>query len=311
VRHAQIALRFATVTLGLLVATAACAARASGTARTSLGEQSGAAALPPSAIVRGIDHLFVTSATPEPLYRLFRDTLGLPEVYPFRSYDGFASGVVSMGNVLFEVVIWKVPAGDTLRTEFKGIALEPAERLPVTLARLRDRGLALQAPDSVMYTTAEGARALGYVNVPLDGPGGLPPASASIFINDNLGSPRAAARRRDGAEELARRGGGPLGVLGVQELILGVEHRAAALAHWRRLLESPAQQSGAVLTFPAGPAMRFVEAPTGAILEMVLRVRSVKEAERVLSSKGMLRREDGHVMLVLPAAGGLRIRLVQ
>jgi hypothetical protein len=57
--------------------------------------------------------------------------------------------------------------------------------------------------------------------------------------------------------------------------------------------------------------MRFVEAPTGAILEMVLRVRSVKEAERVLSSKGMLRREDGHVMLVLPAAGGLRIRLVQ
>ncbi len=296
-RQIRKALRFPVVATSLFIAAAACRAPASDT--------------PPTAIVKGVDHFFATSSTPEPLYRFFRDTLGLPEVYPFRSYDGFASGVVSMGNVLFEVVVWDVPAGDTLRTEFKGIAFEPTERLPITLTRLRDHGFAYQKPDSVMYTTPDGTRALGYVNVPLDGPDGLPPAGASIFINDNLGSERAAERRRVGANELARRGGGALGVLGVRELVIGVEDTATALVQWRQLLETPAQEKHGVLTFPGGPALRFVEAPTGGILEMAIRVRSLEHAERVLVDHGMLRKDGGYVMIALPNAGGLRIRLMQ
>src|SRR5687768_10121380 len=106
---------------------------------TTFGSQASA---PPAPIVRGIDHFFATSDNPEPLYQVFRDTLGLPEVYPFRAYQGFSSGVVSMGNVLFEVVEWGVPAGETLPTELKGIAFEPSERLPATLQRLTDRGIA-------------------------------------------------------------------------------------------------------------------------------------------------------------------------
>lgn len=262
-------------------------------------------------IVRGIDHFFATSSTPEPLYRHFRDSLGLPEVYPFRNYGDFASGVVSMGNVLFEVVTWDVPAGDTMPIEFKGIAFEPAERLPITLTRMRGHGLEVQAPESVMFDTPEGTKSLGYVNIPLDGPRGLPPTTASIFINDNLGSPRAAARRRETAEELVKRGGGPLGVLAVQELVIGVEDVDAALAQWRRLLESPAQESQGVITFPAGPAMRFVKAPVGAILEMVVQVRSLAQAEQFLSRKGAFRREGEHALIEASSVGGLRIRLVE
>jgi len=311
VRHARKDRRGLAVAISLLVTVGACAVGAVGTGRVSPKSSRSATDARPRAIVRGIDHFFATSPIPEPMYRIFRDTLGLPEVFPFRSYKDFASGVVSMGNVLFEVVTWDVPAGETLRTEFKGIAFEPSERLPITLTRLRDQGVAIQALDSVMYTTSEGTRALGYVNVPLDGPGGLPPASASIFINDNLGNLRAASRRREGADELARRGGGPLGVLGVQELVVGVEHRDVALAHWRRLLESPKQESRGVISFPVGPAMRFVEAPAGAIIETVVRVRSLDVAERFLASKGMLKREHGEVLIALPLADGLRIRLVQ
>jgi hypothetical protein len=299
------------VAVRLLAATAACGVGASCVARTSSPAAGAVSAAPQPPIVRGIDHFFATSPAPEPLYRVFRDSFDLPEVYPFRNYGSFSSGVVSMGNVLFEVVTWDVPVGDTLRTELKGVAFEPSERLPLTLARLREHGLTSQAPDSVMYTTPEGTKALGYVNVPLDGPDGLPPASASIFINDNLGNPRATARRREGADELARRGGGPLGVLGVRELVIGVERRDAALAHWRRLLESPAQESGGSITLPAGPAVRFVEAPAGAILEMVVRVRSLEQAERFLADRGMLRQEGGQLLIAPAAVGGLRIRLVQ
>jgi hypothetical protein len=268
-------------------------------------------AMTPTPIVRGIDHFFATSPTPETHYRYFRDSLGLPEVYPFWNYGDFASGVVSMGNVLFEVVTWDVPAGDTLPIEFKGIAFEPAERLPVTLTRMREHGILVQAPESVMYDTPDSTKALAYINIPLDGPRGLSPTTASIFINDNLGSPRAAARRRESAEELVRRGGGPLGVLAVKELVIGVEDVDAALAQWRRLLESPAQESEGVITFPAGPAMRFVKAPVGAILEMVVQVRSLAQAERFLSRKGAFRREGEHVLIEPSSVGGLRIRLVE
>jgi hypothetical protein len=292
-----------------LLASSVCLALACAQTRpsTSLGTET-ASARP---VVQGLDHFFATSATPEPLYHVFRDSLGLPEVYPFRDYGDFASGLVSMGNTLFEVVKWAVPAGQVLPTEFKGLAFEPSARLPETLAGLRARGIAVQKPESVMYTNPAGERALGYVNIPLDGPGGLPPAMGSIFINDNLGSAGAVARRRAGADSLSRRGGGKLGVLAVQELVIAVPDRDAALAHWRKLLGSPSQERCGVITWPSGPAMRFVTAREAAIPEMVVRVRALADAVRFLSSKGILHREGDQVLIDPTFVGGLRIRLVE
>ncbi len=165
--------------------------------------------------------------------------------------------------------------------------------------------------DSVFFTSPEGTRSLGYVNVPLEGPGGLSPKSASIFINDNLGSTRAAARRQQGADELARRRGGALGVLGVQELVIGVERLDAAVARWRQLVSVPKQQSGNTLVFAVGPSLRFVEARVEGIQEAVVRVRSLATAEQFLASRGMLLKQDGQVLIAFPAAAGVRIRLVQ
>lgn len=274
----------------------------------TLGSQ---ASTPQAPIVRGIDHFFATSSDPEPLYRVFRDTLGLPEVYGFQAYEGFASGVVSMGNVLFEVVTWSVPEGERLPTELKGIAFEPSERLPITLERLRERGVVHQKPEEVMFTNAEGLRVLGYVNVGLDGAGGLPPANAAIFINDNLGSPRAVASRERGARELDTRGGGPLGVVAVRELVVGVEDPAVASSQWGRLLAAPAATGDGVITFDAGPAVRFVRTSRPGIIEMVVVVRSLDDASRFLASRDSLQR-DGQAVLVDPEmVGGLRIRLVK
>ena len=296
------------ICFGVLASTA-CLTLACGPARPSTS--SATETVPPMPVVQGIDHFFATSASPESLYRVFRDSLDLPEVYPFRDYGDFASGLVSMGNVLFEVVSWAVPAGQVLPTEFKGLAFEPSARLPATLAQLDTRGFAVQKPESVTYTNPAGARALAYVNIPLDGPGGLPPARGSIFINDNLGSAGAVARRRAGADSLTSRGGGRLGLLAVQELVIAVPDRDAALAQWRKLLGSPSQERGGVITWTSGPAMRFVTAREGAIPEMVVRVRLLSDAVRFLSSKGMLRREGEQVLIEPSSVGGLRIRLVE
>ena len=254
----------------------------------------------PTPILRGIDHFFATSSNAEPLFRFFRDTLGLPEVYPFRNYGDFSSGVASMGNTMFEVVNWAVPEGKTLATELRGIAFEPGDATAVTLRRLDAAGAARQKPDSVMMPSQAGGTVLAYVNIGLDDEGGLTPDSAAIFINDNLGSTRATARRKAGADSFATRNGGRLGVIAVDELVLHVADLDKSLVAWRKVLDSRSQESNGLIRFPAGPAIRLVQSPVEGISEMVVRVRSVAEAARVLSDLGITG---------APAAGGIKVSL--
>jgi hypothetical protein len=221
------------------------------------------------------------------------------------------SGVVSMGNVMFEVVTWEVAAGERLPSEFKGIAFEPAGVLDQTMDRLTRYGVAHQKPDRVMMPNAAGTPTVAYVNVGLDGPSGLPPAMGSIFINDNLGNARAAERRREGALELERRQGGALGVIAVRELVIGVEDLPSALAQWRRLQGGDRRGTDPILEWAIGPAMRFVSAPTGAILEMTVQVRSLARAREFLQREDLLLTEGDAVFVRPSAVEGLRIRLVQ
>ena len=216
-----------------------------------------------------------------------------------------------MGNVLFEVVTWKVPPGETLPVELKGLAFEPNGGVPETLRLFKEYGLPDQKPDSVTMTDSTGVKRLAYVNIGLDGPGGLPPAMGSIFINDNLGSAGAVMRRKAGAEELLRRKGGPLGLVSVRELTIGVQDTAAALAQWRKTFGNSRLESNGVIRWEIGPAMRFVTAPADAILEMVLAVRSIDDARRFLESKGMAKLEAGQLYFAPAAVRGLRIRLVE
>ena len=60
-----------------------------------------------SPLLKGVDHFFAFSSEPETLFKFFRDTLGLPQVWDFKNFGDFASGGVWMGNVEFEVVTWK------------------------------------------------------------------------------------------------------------------------------------------------------------------------------------------------------------
>jgi hypothetical protein len=262
-------------------------------------------------VLRGIDHFFATSDQPERLYRVFRDSLQLPEVYPFRNYGDFTSGVLSAGNVLFEVVTWAIPAGERMPTEFKGLAFEPEARLPETFARLRAAGALVQKPESVWFTNSAGVRDLGYVNISLDGPSGLQPVTASIFINDNLGKTGPVKHREDGAHELARRNGGPLGIVSIDELIIGVPDVDSAMLQWRALGGTVAPNTTSVMTWSIGPRMRFVQAPRAAIQETVVRVRSLESARLFLTSRNMLSTDRDRVCIAPAAIDGLRMCLVE
>ncbi len=119
-----------------------------------------------------------------------------------------------------------------------------------------------------------------------------------------------AAERAAAAAELARRDGGPLGVVAVEEIVLGVESFAAASAPWARLIPGPQDPNELVFTFAAGPRLRVIEAAVPGVQHILIRVKSAARAERFLAGKGMLAEKAADWLRIAPAAvGGLDIRL--
>jgi hypothetical protein len=265
-----------------------------------------------SHLLKGVDHFFAYSSEPEVLFKFFRDTLGLPQVWDFRDFGDFASGGVWMGNVEFEVVTWKPPPGEKLPTEFKGIAFEPAGYTDSLVAELDHRAIKHSKPEPTLMKDKEGRQYVGWINTGLDGPGGLPPSSVSIFVYDSTSKEKKAARNERSNAALQKSQGGPLGVVAIKELAVGVVDLKAARVKWRMLMDRPDQQSGDIYRFSLGPAIRLFAAPTDGFKSIVLQVRSLRKAKEFLAHRNLLKKSTDEMVAIDPLAiGGLRITLEQ
>src|SRR4051812_17843331 len=71
----------------------------------------------------GIDHVYVFAEKTkvESLFKLFRDDFQIPQVWAFRDYGGYASGGVSLSNVVLEFATFEDAANTSRHTEFQGI----------------------------------------------------------------------------------------------------------------------------------------------------------------------------------------------
>ena len=87
----------------------------------------------------------------------------------------------------------------------------------------------------------------------------------SVFFCDYLAREDVAAGRNKASAELASREGGPLGVVELEELVLGARDVENARRHWRALLDSPGQEAGDVFSFGEGPRLRLVPASRDSI----------------------------------------------
>jgi hypothetical protein len=262
-----------------------------------------------SQLLKGVDHFFATSSEPEVLLKFFSDVLGLPQVWAYRNFGDFASGGVWMGNVEFEVVTWKPPAGEKLATEFKGIAFEPVGYTDSLLQELNRRAIKHGKPEQTVMKDKEGREFVGWINTGLDGPGGIPPSNVSIFVYDSTSKEKKAARNDKSNAALQKSQGGPLGVIGVSELTIGVTDLKAARIKWQMLLDRPQQQSGDLYRFSIGPAIRLFAATTDGFTGIVLQVRSLQSAKQFLADRNLLRSTDNTIGIDPLAIGGLRITL--
>jgi len=260
-------------------------------------------------LVVRVDHFYLVSDDSERLFQFFRDEFKLPVVWPFKSFGDFGSGGLSLGNVVFEFVTEKgEPGGAAKKTELKGIAFEPDGYADAAVSELDARQIRHAEPEAYKFTQ-DGHERVGWITIELKA---VPPANASIFICDYKERGRTAAGRSKAAGELAKSRGGALGITSLREIVVGVRSIEEASRAWRRLIESPDQESKAVFAFGSGPKIRLEPAEVEGIQGIVIGVRSIARAREFLTQKNMLGEEsEGRIGIAPAAVGGLRITLVE
>jgi hypothetical protein len=276
-----------------------------------LASQTWSAAAPP---IRQIDHIMIRTGTPQELYAFFTETLQLPVAWPITSpRPGVVTGGIGFGNVNVEAI--QFPGQTDSRPRLVGFALEPSG-LEESLSELTRRGITFGERLPLTVAAAGGTRNTLWTNVTLrqfSDADSAANATVHIFLSEY--SPayvNVEERRSRLRKQLAESRGGPLGVVDVKEVTIGVTNVETARRLWQRLLD-PAR-STTTNTWPVGngPAIRLVPASEDRMQTLVIRVTSVDRAKAFLRDRQLLGVEsDGYVAIDPPKVGGLDIRLVE
>ena len=131
-------------------------------------------------LITKVEHFFLVSNDTERLFRFFKNEFQLPLLWPFQSYGDFASGGLSLGNVVMEFLSVKGSNGAEAGAEFKGIAFEPVADSDGAVVELNNRSIPHSEPQPYKFTQ-DGQERVGWVTIKLEG---LPPSNANIFICD-------------------------------------------------------------------------------------------------------------------------------
>jgi len=121
---------------------------------------------------------------------------------------------------------------------------------------------------------------------------------------------RVAQSRHSTSEELARRGGGPLGLIRTREIVVSASNVAPEAQRWQQLFD-PVQPTGdRAWQLGDGPAIRLIEGTNDGFQELVWEVQSLGRAADWLRTQSWLGPERYGGVSIAPAPlQGLAVRL--
>lgn len=268
----------------------------------------------PGQPVRQVDHVMIRTGDPKVLFEFFVDVLQLPVAWPLLSpRAGVTTGGVSFGNVNVEAI--QIPGQTDNQPRLVGFAFEPSE-LRTSLSELDRRGITYGPLRPVVSRTSNGSANTLWTNVTLrQFSDSDSPADATVHIFLSEYSPtyvNVAERRARLQSELFAKQGGPLGVEGVKELVIGVHDLDGARALWQKLLDPTRASELSVWRVGDGPAIHLVPADKTSVQELVIRVTSLQRARTFLGGKGLLGTDSPREATIDPSRlNGLRFRLVE
>jgi hypothetical protein len=261
-------------------------------------------------VVRQVDRIQIESSDPKALFDFLADTLGLSVAWPISEHPSYISGCVSTGDVNFELyryVEGKDPARSGAAARFTGLALEPYP-LEDSLQELQIAEIPYSPPQAHESTLPDGTRGLAWTTVALPS---LSSPGLSVFLYKY--STRfldVTIRRRQLGNRLTLKGGGPLGVEAVHEIVLETTNWDEDRAEWAPLLSS-ADTPGRYRAVQ-GPAIRLRRGNGDRIHKVVLKVVSLDRERAFLEKRRLLGSTTPAEIFLRPSGTqGLNLSLVE
>jgi hypothetical protein len=257
-----------------------------------------------TAPIRRIDHIMIRADDPGAVFAFFVDVLQLPVAWPMMSpREGVATGGVGFGNVNVEAIRFPGQRSQAGVSQLLGFAFEPSP-LAECLAELDRRGVRYGEPRPLISTGPDGSKQTLWTNVTLRqfSDGEAADAKMHVFLSEYSPAYTNVEQRRELLRrQLAERGGGPLGVEAVKEVIVGVTELEGARRLWQKLLDPTPLSGPSTWQVSDGPAIRLVQARDNSTQSLVITVASLPRAKAFLREKGLLGTESENHATIDPS----------
>ncbi|HZS76427.1 MAG TPA: hypothetical protein VFA41_07420 [Ktedonobacteraceae bacterium] len=292
-------------------------------------------------ITKRVDHIMirVVDTAYEQLFSLFTETLQLPITWAVNNYiPSFKTGGVFAGNMSME--IFASGSRSTLdspvpsQAQLYGIAFEPfslanckeeldkrglthTDLLPVPPAQRGTMG----AMWTMVYLTnlleCNPSMAGGDITAP--DASGLTPLFDVAYPNGMIFYCEYTPTFYDTTKgllvrqvELNARQGGPLGLQGTQEIVIGVQDIESARENWQKFFAPTIPVRPDAWQVGDGPAIHLVPAEKDGLLRLVWKVNSLERAKAFLQGRNLLGECGEHeVRMDIVGMLGLDIGLVE
>ena len=257
-------------------------------------------------IISRIDHNLIEQRATDDSFQLLANQLQIPVTWPMVKYGPFSSGGLYFGNVVLEFGQFAALGGVAPESpRIAGIAFQPLTSA-ASITGLKQHQIA-HGPVEPFNTYRDGKTQTLWTNVRINGIG---PSDSLLFVCEYHFDSKL--RQTAAYDELQKRIGGPLGVVGVKEVLIETPDLQATRARWKNLLSSAIEQEAAVFTLSSGPIIRLVAGKKGALRSLTIEVSSLSQARTALAAQSIAYDDKGtEILLGNSTTHGLPFRLVQ
>ena len=254
-----------------------------------------------------LDHVIIKSSRAEELFRFFRDMLMFPVSSDYKVIvpGVFSSGTVSVGNVHLECAQVGLGSDFTIpedgQAPYGGLCMDADRQFGEM--ELQRRGLKYE----VLAPLAPDGKPM-FTNLKI---GGLTTVDQQFSLTYYRETFDPIERKRRMMHELRQRSGGPLGVLGAADIILGASNHEESEMIWTRILGNPVTPHQWKLTAD-DPTLWLVPAEhIHRLIGITLRVTSIQSAKNYLHEQSALAFDSDGAPCIKPSGTeGLVIKLI-
>lgn len=254
-------------------------------------------------IVQQIDHiLLVMPDDGRALVSTLSDRLLLPIIWPQPGADWKASTGIGMGDVTLEIFHRDPqPEGQPPRVpRISSLALQPTD-LRTALEEMRSRGIAHSPPPEPLAVAA-GTPPPRWTTV------GLERFGHGLFLIQYIFDMDERRARFD--RVLRERGGGPLGILRVSEVVIAPAGIDEVRERWTKLLGPSDNRETYLWTVGDGPKIRLVKTDDPRANTLVIEIKSLDVAAKALRRMKITASKAKRQIRIDPAGmSGLRLVL--